>query len=100
MGVGVLRLVHARCAGVAFSANPVNKKRDRFVIEGAWGWGELVVQGTVEPDRVEVDRVDGRILCIALATSALRLCSTAFMAASLSSHYRSAFGGRSASHPR
>ena len=62
MGVGVLRLVHARCAGVAFSAHPVNKKRDRFVIEGAWGWGESVVQGTVEPDCVEVDRVDGRIL--------------------------------------
>lgn len=62
MGVGVLRLVHARCAGVAFSANPVSKKRDRFVIEGAWGWGELVVQGTVEPDRVEVDRADGRVL--------------------------------------
>ena len=41
MGVGVLRLVHARCAGVAFSANPVSKKRDRFVIEGAWGWGEV-----------------------------------------------------------
>ena len=62
MGVGVLRLVHARCAGVAFSANPVSKKRDRFVIEGAWGWGKSVVQGTVEPDRVEVDRADGRVL--------------------------------------
>jgi pyruvate,water dikinase len=62
MGVGVLRLVHARCAGVAFSAHPVSKKRDRFVIEGSWGWGESVVQGTVEPDYAEVDRVDGRIL--------------------------------------
>ena len=62
MGVGVLRLVHARCAGVAFSANPVSKKRDRFVIEGAWGWGESVVQGTVEPDHIEVDRIDGRVL--------------------------------------
>jgi pyruvate,water dikinase len=62
MGVGVLRLVQARCAGVAFSADPVSKKRDRFVIEGSWGWGESVVQGTVEPDHVEVDRVDGRII--------------------------------------
>jgi pyruvate, water dikinase len=62
MAVGVLRLIHARCAGVAFSAHPVNKKRDRFVIEGAWGWGESVVQGTVEPDYVEVDRADGRIM--------------------------------------
>lgn len=62
MGVGVLRLVHARCAGVAFSAHPVNGKRDRFVIEASWGWGESVVQGTVEPDSVEVDRSDGRAL--------------------------------------
>ena len=62
MAVGVLRLVQARCAGVAFSAHPVSGKRDRFVIEGSWGWGESVVQGTVEPDSVEVDRIDGRIL--------------------------------------
>ncbi len=62
MGVGVLRLVHARCAGVAFSAHPVNGKRDRFVIEASWGWGESVVQGTVEPDRIEVDRSDGHVL--------------------------------------
>jgi pyruvate, water dikinase len=62
MGVGVLRLVHARCAGVAFSAHPVSGKRDRFVIEGSWGWGEAVVQGTVEPDSVEVDGSDGRVL--------------------------------------
>lgn len=62
MGVGVLRLVHARCAGVAFSADPVRKKQDRFVIEGSWGWGEAVVQGTVESDHIEVDRADGRII--------------------------------------
>jgi pyruvate,water dikinase len=62
MAVGILRLVHARCAGVAFSADPVRKKRDRFVIEGSWGWGEAIVQGTVEPDHIEVDRVDGRII--------------------------------------
>jgi pyruvate, water dikinase len=62
MGVGILRLAHARCAGVAFSADPVRKKRDRFVIEGSWGWGEAIVQGTVEPDHIEVDRADGRII--------------------------------------
>ncbi len=68
MGVGVLRLVQARCAGVAFSADPVSKKRDRFVIEGSWGFGESVVQGTVEPDHVEVDRADGRIIAYRLGT--------------------------------
>jgi pyruvate, water dikinase len=62
MAVGVLRLVHARCAGVGFSADPVRKKLDRFIIEGSWGWGEAVVQGTVEPDHVEIDRADGRVI--------------------------------------
>jgi pyruvate, water dikinase len=73
MGVGVLRLILARCAGVAFSAHPVSKKCDRFVIEGAWGWGEAVVQGTVEPDYVEIDRADGRI--IAYRTGEKRVAS-------------------------
>jgi pyruvate,water dikinase len=62
MAVGVLRLVHARCAGVGFSADPVRKKLDRFVVEGSWGWGEAIVQGTVEPDHVEIDRADGRVI--------------------------------------
>ena len=62
MAVGVLRLVHARCAGVGFSADPVRKKLDRFIVEGSWGWGEAVVQGTVEPDHVEIDRADGRVI--------------------------------------
>ena len=86
MGVGVLRLVHARCAGVAFSAHPVSGKRDRFVIEASWGWGDSVVQGTVEPDSVEVDRNDGRVLflsrrrqtcCIAIRSGARRRHRTA-----------------------
>jgi pyruvate, water dikinase len=62
MAVGVLRLVHARCAGVGFSADPVRNKLDRFVVEGSWGWGEAIVQGTVEPDHVEIDRADGRVI--------------------------------------
>jgi phosphoenolpyruvate synthase/pyruvate phosphate dikinase len=67
MGVGVLRLVPARCAGVAFSAHPVTGARDRMVIEGSWGWGEAVVQGRVQPDHIEVDKSDGRILSSTIA---------------------------------
>lgn len=62
MAVGVVKLVHARCSGVAFSAHPVTGKRDRIVIEGNWGWGEAVVQGLVTPDHIEVGKSDGRIL--------------------------------------
>ena len=74
MAVGVIRLVHARCAGVALSAHPVTRKRDRIVVEGSWGWGEAVVQGLVEPDHVEIDKETGRVLDY--ATGDKRVVST------------------------
>lgn len=62
MAVGVLSLVNARSAGVAFSIHPVTGNRSRMVIEGSWGWGEAVVQGLVTPDHAELDSEDGRLL--------------------------------------
>ena len=62
MAVGVAELVEARSSGVAFSVHPRTGKRDRVVIEANWGWGGALVQGLVVPDRVEVDRDDGRVL--------------------------------------
>lgn len=37
-------------AGVAFSIDPESGFKDLIVINGAWGLGELVVQGAVKPD--------------------------------------------------
>jgi len=62
MAVGVVVLVDAEAAGVAFSAHPVSGKRDRCVVEGSFGWGEAVVQGLVTPDHVELDHANGRVL--------------------------------------
>lgn len=62
IAVGVIELVQARAAGVAFSVHPVSGKRDRVVIEASWGWGEALVQGLVDPDHVEVGRSDRRVL--------------------------------------
>jgi pyruvate, water dikinase len=62
MAVGVVALVDAGSSGVAFSVHPRTGKRDRVVIEANWGWGGALVQGLVVPDRVEVDRDDGRVL--------------------------------------
>jgi len=61
MAVGVVELVDAKAAGVAFSIHPVSGKRDRMVVEGSFGWGEAVVQGLVNPDHVEIERAHGRI---------------------------------------
>jgi len=50
IAVVVQRMVHSEKAGVLFSANPINKDRGAVMIEGAWGLGEGVVQGIVNPD--------------------------------------------------
>jgi pyruvate, water dikinase len=61
LAVGVLELVDARSAGVAFSLNPVTGDRDTLVVEGNWGFGESVVAGHVSPDHWTVDRGTGEI---------------------------------------
>ncbi len=62
LAVGVLELVDARSAGVAFTLDPVTGDRDRLVVEANWGLGESVVSGQVTPDYWTVERGSGRIL--------------------------------------
>ncbi|MDC3955033.1 PEP/pyruvate-binding domain-containing protein [Polyangium jinanense] len=57
LAVVVQRLVHARAAGVLFTANPVTGRRHEAVIDAAPGLGEAVVSGATNPDHLEV-RVD------------------------------------------
>jgi pyruvate,water dikinase len=62
LAVGVLELVDARSAGVAFTLDPVTGDRGVCVVEGNWGFGESVVSGQVTPDHWTVDRGSGRVL--------------------------------------
>ncbi len=62
LAVGVLELVDARSAGVAFTLDPVTGDRGVCVVEGNWGFGESVVSGQVSPDHWTVDRASGRVL--------------------------------------
>ncbi len=57
ISVGVQKMVNAKCAGVMFSLNPTDGDPSKVLIEGAWGLGETVVGGTVNPDRFTVDKV-------------------------------------------
>lgn len=66
MAVGVLELVDAKVAGVAFSVHPVTRRKNRIVIEANWGLGETVVAGRVSPDHIEVGKTDLRILDYAI----------------------------------
>jgi pyruvate,water dikinase len=50
IAVIVQQLVDSERAGVLFTADPTSGDRTRLVIEGAFGLGEVVVSGQVEPD--------------------------------------------------
>ena len=56
IGVGIVELVNARCAGVCFTIDPVTGDPLRAVIESNWGLGESVVSGQVHVDRYVVDK--------------------------------------------
>ncbi|MGC9347343.1 MAG: PEP/pyruvate-binding domain-containing protein [Anaerolineae bacterium] len=56
LAVVVQRLVPADAAGVMFTANPVNGRRDELLISAAWGLGESVVGGNITPDDITVDK--------------------------------------------
>ncbi len=62
IAVLVQQMVLADIAGVAFSANPVNKNRDEVVINTSWGLGESVVSGTVSPDTYVASKSDLQVL--------------------------------------
>ncbi len=50
IAVVVQRMVDAEKSGVLFTADPTTGDRDRIVVEAAFGLGEVVVGGQVEPD--------------------------------------------------
>ena len=57
----VQRLVPADAAGVLFTANPRNGRRSEMLLEAAWGLGEAVVSGNVQPDILVLDRATGDV---------------------------------------
>jgi phosphohistidine swiveling domain-containing protein len=57
----VQRLVPADAAGVLFTANPRNGRRTEMLLEAAWGLGEALVSGKVQPDVLVVDRDTGDV---------------------------------------
>jgi pyruvate,water dikinase len=61
IAVVVQRLVAADRAGVLFTADPSTGDRSRLVIEAAFGLGEVVVSGAVEPDTYVVGKEGPRI---------------------------------------
>ena len=62
IGVAVLKMVNARCAGICFTADPNTGDKSKITIEANWGLGESVVGGMVVPDRWTLDKESLEIL--------------------------------------
>jgi len=58
IAVIVQQMINSDTSGVAFSIDPSSGDPSRIVIEGAFGLGETVVSGQVEPDHYEVNKSD------------------------------------------
>ena len=56
MAVVVQSMIPAEKAGVIFTVDPVQRRRDQMIIEAVFGLGEKVVSGEVTPDHYVVDR--------------------------------------------
>jgi pyruvate,water dikinase len=61
MAVLVQRLVEPDVAGVLLTANPQRAFANEIVIDAAFGLGEGVVSGRVDPDHVVLDRASGSL---------------------------------------
>lgn len=50
LAVVVQAMIESEVAGILFTANPINQRRDEMVLNASWGLGEAIVSGLVTPD--------------------------------------------------
>ncbi len=62
LSAAVQMMVFSKAAGVMFTVNVATGDDKNILIEGAWGLGEYVVQGTVTPDNYTVEKATGKIV--------------------------------------
>jgi pyruvate,water dikinase len=73
LAVVVQKMVQSQVSGVLFTANPLSGLRSETVIDAAFGLGEALVSGKVEPDHYVVDAERGLILARKLGAKALSI---------------------------
>jgi pyruvate,water dikinase len=76
LAVVVQQLVLAEAAGILFTANPLNSRRNELLINASWGLGEAIVGGLVTPDTLTLDKVSGRLLKCEIASKELMTVRT------------------------
>jgi len=58
----VQKMIQADTSGVIFTVDPVTNDKTKIIIEGIYGLGELIVQGSVTPDHYEVNKNNLKII--------------------------------------
>jgi pyruvate,water dikinase len=76
IAVVVQALVPSERAGVLFTADPSTNDRSRIVIEGAFGLGEVVVSGQVEPDTYTLAKDGPRLLEVRIGSKDHKIVSS------------------------
>jgi phosphohistidine swiveling domain-containing protein len=64
----VQRMVASQVAGVMLTSNPQRPFADEIVIDAAWGLGEAIVSGKVDPDHYVLQRSTGTLRSSRVAT--------------------------------
>ena len=73
LSAAVQMMVFSKAAGVMFTVDLVTGDDSSITIEGAWGLGEYVVQGTVTPDNFKIRKSDLNILSKMINTKPVML---------------------------
>jgi pyruvate,water dikinase len=73
IAVVVQRMVDSEASGVMFTADPATGDRASVVVEAAFGLGEVVVGGQVEPDTYVVSKDGPRLRQVHLGTKAEKI---------------------------
>ncbi len=81
IAVLVQRMVPAVTSGVAFTVNPITGA-DELVVNAAWGLGEALVSGRVDPDEFRISKRDASVLSARRGTGNQQAAGEATLSAS------------------
>lgn len=56
LGVGIVKMVNAKSAGIGFTVDPVTADDSKVIVEANWGLGEGVVSGIESVDRFIIEK--------------------------------------------
>ena len=73
LAVIVQEMIQSEVSGIAFTVDPRGHDKHKMIIEAIWGLGELIVQGSITPDKYEVERHSLEILSAEKQSQTLQL---------------------------